>query len=101
MKKTITMETWIWVIVQNPGKNESFLGQMDSESGVRFIPAFYSKEDSLMCINRFSKNESMVYEPQAVLYEDLITYTKNNGFLIFFLDQKGAILDKVSPYDYA
>jgi hypothetical protein len=99
MKKTLTLETWVWAIVQNPGKNESFLGQMDSESQVKFIPAFYSKDDSLMCINLFNKDESIDYESQAVLYEDLLNYTRDNKFMIFFLNQKGSILEKVSPFD--
>lgn len=93
----LTMETWVWAIVQNPGKNESFLGQEDKENNLRFIPAFYNKDASLMCINLFQKDETMKFETQAVIYEDLVNYTKENSYLIFFLDEKGKILDKIDP----
>ena len=96
-KTKLTLETWIWAIVQNSGINESFLGQEDKENGLRFIPAFYNKDASLMCINLFQKDESMKFEPQAVIYEDLVTYTKENGYLIFFLDEKGKILEQIDP----
>lgn len=96
-KKKLTTETWVWAIVQNPGKNESFLGQEDKENNLRFIPAFYSKDASLMCINLFPKDNTMKFESQAVIYEDLVNYTKENGYLIFFLDEKGQILDQVDP----
>ena len=96
-KKKLTMETWVWVIVQNPGNNESFLGQEDKENRLRFIPSFYNKDASLMCINLFQKDETMKYESQAVIYEDLVNYTKNNSYLIFFLDEKGKILDQIDP----
>lgn len=93
----LTLDSWIWAIVQNPENNESFLGQEDPENNLRFIPVFYSKEASLMCINLFKKDESMKFESQAVLYEDLINYTKEHNFLIFFLDEKGKILDQIDP----
>lgn len=96
-KKTLTMESWVWAIVQNPGDNESFLGQEDNENNLKFIPAFYSKDASLMCINLFQKDDTMKFEAQAVLYEDLVNYTKKNDFLIFFLDEKGKILDQIDP----
>ncbi|MBU1171644.1 MAG: hypothetical protein KKD44_18990 [Proteobacteria bacterium] len=98
-KNTLKNETWVWAIIQNPEKNESFLGQYDETNNIRFIPAFYSKDASVRCINQLKKDESLVYESQAILYEDLVNYTKQNGFLIFFLDDKGKILDKIAPLE--
>lgn len=96
-KKKLTLESWIWAIVQNPDKNESFLGQEDKENNVKFIPAFYSKDAGLMCINQLKKDDTLKFEAQAVIYEDLINYSKTNGFLIFFLNEKGKILDQIDP----
>ncbi|GAB6097695.1 hypothetical protein JCM14469_39490 [Desulfatiferula olefinivorans] len=90
-------ETWVWAIVQNPGSNESILGQQEQASGVRFVPAFYSKDACLMSINMLRKDEAQTYESQAIMYEDLSAYASRNDFMIFFLDEKGKILDKIAP----
>ncbi len=95
-KKDLTPESWIWAIVENPGRSESFLGQYDETNDIRFVPAFYDKESALRCMNSFSKNKASVYEAQAVIFEDLLNYTKKQGFIIFILDNEGKILDKLS-----
>ncbi len=33
MAQEIKSDTWIWVIVQDPGANEQFLGQLDEDNG--------------------------------------------------------------------
>lgn len=97
MKKKLTNDTWIWTIIQNPGKNESFLGQHDETNDIKFVPAFYTKESALMCINQLIKDDSLKYEPQAIFYDELMRYVSENGFLIFILDEKGSIVDKIAP----
>lgn len=94
-KKDLTKESWVWTIVQNPGRNESFLGQHDATNDIRFVPTFYDKESALRCLNSFSKDNSSTYEPQAVILEDLLNYTNKNGFIIFLLDNDGKILEKL------
>lgn len=95
-KKDLKPDSWIWAIVQNPGKKESFLGQHDATNDIRFVPAFYEKESALRCLNSLVKDKSFDYEPQAVILEDLLDYSKKQGFLIFILDHEGKILDKIS-----
>lgn len=90
-------DTWIWAIVENPDKNESFLGQHDKTNDIKFVPAFMTKEASLMCINLIAKNDALTYEPQAIFLEDLKNYCRPNGFMIFMLNEKGEIIDKISP----
>jgi len=34
-------DTWLWVVVQDPGGNEMFLGQYDKKNDISFIPAFF------------------------------------------------------------
>ena len=36
MDKEIKSDTWIWVVVQNPGANEQFLGQLDEVQAICF-----------------------------------------------------------------
>ena len=45
-------DAWIWVIVQNPGSDEQFLGQYDDKKDLSFIPAFHEKDIALQCIGR-------------------------------------------------
>jgi len=93
--KELTPESWVWAIVQNPGKDESFLGQNDTANDIRFIPAFYDKDSSLRCMNAFSKDLFSTYEPQAVILEDLLNYAGKQGFLVFILNNEGKILQRL------
>ncbi len=43
MKNELKPDTWIWVVVQNPGANEEFLGQAYEDQHESFIPAFFEK----------------------------------------------------------
>jgi hypothetical protein len=95
-KKDLKPESWIWAIVENPGRGESFLGQHDETNDIRFVPAFYDKESALRCMNSFSKNKASAYEAQAVILEDLLNYSKKQGFIVFMLDNEGKIIDKLS-----
>jgi hypothetical protein len=97
MSIELNKDTWIWVIVQNPEKKASFLGQHDTENDIKFIPAFLEKEAALMCMNQLTKDESDTYEPQTLFYDDLLRYCNENVFLIYLLDNKGRILDKIAP----
>ncbi len=95
MSKTLTDETWIWVIIQNPGNKEQILCQHDTTNDIKFIPSFYEKDHALMCINQFQKEEKAEFEPQAMFYDEVLNYASNNGFLIFMLNEKGIITDKL------
>ena len=44
-------DTWLWIIIQDPGGNEMFLGQHDEKKDISFIPAFYEKDDAQYRIN--------------------------------------------------
>jgi len=87
--------TWVWVLIENPNKDEKIVGQMDEQSGISFIPAFESKENGLMCVNLLAREPGKIYEPQAMLFGDLSTYAAENGFMICFLDGTGRIVEKI------
>ncbi len=89
-------ETWIWVIIQDPGKNEEILGQQDEEEGISFIPVFQSKEETFQCMNFLARKKGAKYEPQAILYEDLYKYASEGDFKIFVLDGEGKMLEKIT-----
>ena len=90
-------DAWIWVIVQNPGSDEQFLGQYDDKKDLSFIPAFYEKDIALQCIGRLITEKGKKYEAQAILFEELARDAAQHGFLIFMLNADGEILEEISP----
>jgi len=97
MGNELNADTWIWVVVQDPGVNEQFLGQYNEETGVSFIPAFYRKEDAEQCLIHIARQKGKTYEIQAVLFENLSQDASKNGFNIFMLSAEGDILQKITP----
>jgi hypothetical protein len=97
MKKELKPDTWIWVVVQNPGANEEFLGQEYEDQNVSFIPAFFEKEDARQCLVHMTTNKGNRYEVQAVLFSELVQAVAKNDFMIFILNAEGEILEKVKP----
>jgi hypothetical protein len=97
MKSKLTPETWIWIVVQNPGASEQFLGQHDKDQDVSFIPAFFEKEDAQQCLIHMTTQKGDKYEVQAILFGELTKDAAKNGFMIFMLNAKGEILEKIEP----
>jgi hypothetical protein len=87
-------DTWLWIIVQNPGGNEMFLGQYDENKDTSFIPAFFEKDDAKASLDLINKDDSLKYEVQAIKYGLLEEYCKGNNFVIFICNAKGEILQK-------
>ncbi len=96
MSSLLKDDTWVWVVIQDPGKNEEILGQQDEEEGISFIPAFQSKEEAFQCMNFLARKKEAKYEPQAILYEDLYKYISECGFKIFVLNGEGKLLEKIT-----
>jgi len=88
---------WIYVVVQAPGENDMFLGQHDDEKDISFIPVFHQKEDALQCLPLMKRDRSLKYEVQAVHREEISEQAAKTGFLLYFLDENGAILERIEP----
>jgi len=97
MKPNLTSDNWIWVVVQNPGGDEQFLGQYDDKEEVAFIPAFYEKENAQQAIGKLITDKDKKYEAQAILFEELAKDAAQHGFLIFMLNADGEILEEIAP----
>lgn len=93
----IKEDQWVWVIISGHDGNEQMLGQHDSEAGISFIPGFLSKDDAINALGYLRKDFSQTYSVQAILYEDLKRYSKDNGFMIFILKATGEIIEKLAP----
>lgn len=99
MTKAIDKDAWVWVVVQDPGGNEQYLGQHDEESGVSFIPVFGEKEEALMCLNLMTRDKHKKYEVQAVIYSELNGQAAESGFMLYILNSEGRVLDKFNPLE--
>ena len=97
MPEKIKEDTWLWLVVENPGENEQFLGQIDSENNISFIPAFFEKEAGLQGLHLLSRDKKVKFEMQAIQYRDLIPKLAEEGFFLFALDAEGNVLEKITP----
>ncbi len=97
MKNLLKDDTWVWVVVQDPGGDEQFLGQLDEENNVSFIPAFFQKEDAEQCFLQLHRQKGLKYEIQAIFFDELSKDASKHGFLIFMLNAEGEILEKITP----
>jgi len=95
MTNTINNDDWVWVVIQDPGGNEQFLGQQENETGIAFIPMFKEKDDALMCMPLMARDKQIKYEAQAVIFSDLKEQAASSGFRIYLLDNEGRVLDKL------
>lgn len=96
--KSIKNEDWVWVIMLPEGDYAGqLLGLKDEKNNIWFIPTFMEKDDAWRAMGRLSSEKSKKYEPQAIIYEDLVNHCAENNFLIFILNADGEILNKIDP----
>lgn len=97
MTEELKRDEWVYVVIQNPGNDETIVGQRDTERQIDFIPVFKNKEDALQGVAHMAKAPGRKIEIQAILYEDLLEFARQGGFLLFVLDGDGRVLTKVRP----
>jgi hypothetical protein len=98
MTLQIDGQAWVYVVVQNPDRDDRIVGQLDAESGVSFIPAFLDKASATQGMLHLAKEKGNKYEIQAILFEDLERYAAESQFLLFVVNDEGEIIDKRTPY---
>jgi len=97
MSKKIKGDQWVWVVVQDPGGNEEFLGQQDEAENISFIPIWLEKEAAVQCLDLLAREKGKKYEAQAILYEELTPKAAEAGFKLFVLDASGQVLEQIDP----
>ena len=90
-------DQWVWVVVQDPGGNEQFLGQHDEQKDISFIPAFTDKEAAQQGYLNLIRDPGHKYEVQAILREELVKDAAAGGFSVYLLNDSGDILEKIKP----
>jgi len=97
MKNEQVEDQWVWVVVQDPGEKEQFLGQHNEQEDISFIPAFHSKEEAQQCLMDMPRRKGRKYEVQAILLEELSIDAAAGGFMIFLLNENGEVLERIKP----
>ena len=93
----IENDQWVWVVIQNPGGDEQFLGQRDEKEGVSFIPVWLEKDAALDGLRLLAKDQGVKYEVQAIQYDTLAPKAAEAGFKLFVLDASGKVLKQIAP----
>ena len=88
-------DQWVWVVVQDPGGDEQFLGQHDPQTDISYVPAFSDKETAQQGLLNLTREPGHKYEVQAILREELQKDAAAGGFMIFLLSEKGEVLEKI------
>ncbi len=97
MTQQIDADAWVYVMVQNPERDDQIVGQVDTDNDISFIPMFMDKESATQGMIHMAKEKGHKYEVQAILFEDLEKYAAESQFLIFVLDDEGRVIDKRVP----
>ncbi|MFC1883294.1 hypothetical protein ACFL2O_00855 [Thermodesulfobacteriota bacterium] len=90
----IEKDQWVWVIVQDPGGNEQFLGQHDQDTDMSFIPIFLEKDEAIKGLSLLNRDKKLKYEAQAILFEEITAHASDHGFKLIVLDGNGNVLKK-------
>ncbi len=89
MEQSNNQPPWVYVIIQEPGSNEAFLGQYNEEKEISFIPVFETKEAAQNCLPMIHRDPKLTYEIQAIQHDTVIDQAEKNGFTVYLLDQDG------------
>ena len=95
MSSIVKADQWVWVIVQDPEKNEQFLGQRDESKGISFIPVFLEKDDAIQCLGRMAREKGKKYEIQAIIAEEILKNALESGFNVYVLNSEGEPLEEL------
>ncbi len=92
MSEKQNSEGWVYVVVCNPEKDETFLGLYDEDKDVNFIPAFAKKEAANDCFLTLPREKGRKYEVQAIHITELYEDAEENGFVVAMVDGEGNII---------
>jgi hypothetical protein len=97
MTQSIDAVAWVYVAIQNPGSDETIVGQRDEERDIAYIPVFKDRDAALQGVFHLAKEPGRRLEIQAIIFEDLVRYAQKEGFLLFLVDGQGRVTSKLTP----
>ncbi len=85
-------EGWVYVVVCDPDRDETFLGLYDKEKGVQYIPVFENKDAANECFLTLPREKGRKYEIQAIHLDELKEDASENDFIIAMVDKEGNVI---------
>lgn len=96
MAFSISNDTWVYAVVGNPGGDEK-LTAFQNESGETYIPVLKTKNDAELFLSYMTREPGMRYEVQAVIFEDILKYARENQSIVYVVNAKGIVQEKGAP----
>ena len=96
MAISISNDTWVYVVIGNPGSADKLTG-FQEKNGTAFIPVLRSKNAAEGFLGYMPREPGLFYEIQTIIFADVLKYARENGSKIYLVNEKGEILEKGSP----
>lgn len=90
-------DPWVYVVVDITDGNDRYLGQLDVDTNIAYIPAFREKDDASQSLRHLAIDRGVKIEIQAVFLSILKESAHQQGFLVYLLDADGNITEKIAP----
>ncbi|MBU0990902.1 MAG: hypothetical protein KJ737_00290 [Proteobacteria bacterium] len=95
MNISISNDTWVFAIIKHPGGSEQLTGFQD-EAGVKYIPVLKTRKAAEVFLSYMNREPGVRYEIQAIIFEDILKYSRENQFCTCIVDEKGVVQEKVA-----
>lgn len=95
---SLAKNKWVFAIIKNPGSGEQLTG-FQTDQGIKYVPVLRTKENAEVFLSYMQREPGVRYEIQAIIFEDVLSYAKENECLVFITDEKGVIEEKITPAD--
>jgi hypothetical protein len=96
MTIAIAKETWVYAVFNNSGGEEKLTGFQDNKGGI-FIPILKTNDEAEIFLGYIPREPGTRYEVQAIIFEDVLNYARENGSLVYLVSEKGEILEEETP----
>jgi hypothetical protein len=96
MAFSISNETWVYAVIGNPGADEK-LAAFHEENESTYIPILKTKNEAELFLSCMPRQPGIRYEVQALIFEDILSYAKENKSLVYVVNDKGVIQETGAP----
>jgi|WetSurMetagenome_2_1015567.scaffolds.fasta_scaffold206943_2 hypothetical protein len=96
MTISISKQNWVYAVFNNPGEAEKLTG-FQNKNGRTFIPVLKTNNEAEVFLGYIPREPGTRYEVQAIIFEDVLKYARENGSLVYLVSERGEILEEEAP----
>jgi hypothetical protein len=96
MTISIAKQTWVYAVFSYSGEEDKITGFQDKNGGT-FIPVLKTNKEAEVFVGYIPREPGRRYEVQAIIFEDVLNYARENGGQVYLVSEKGEILEKEAP----